>query len=312
MFNCKPVAYNESMDALPFSLESLRCFVEAARLLNFRAAARAVALTPAALGQRIRQLEEQLDCKLFHRTTRNVTLTQEGLALRPYAERVLSMAKQCVSAARGELAPPDVDLVMGTRHELGLSWVVPMMGELEQRFPTVTMHLYFGSGSHLLSRVRALEIDCAITSTRLMDPKLAGFQLHREDYVFVASPSLLREKPLDSTSDASSHTLVDINETHPLFRYWRDAPDGVADLSFGKVRVMGTIEAVYAMVIRGQGCAVLPRYFVAADLEAGNLTTLFPDAEPLHDYFRLVFRADDPRRSLYEALAKAMGEYPLK
>jgi DNA-binding transcriptional LysR family regulator len=71
------------------SLESLHCFAEAARLLNFRAAARAVALTPAALGQRIRQLEEQLGAPLFHRTTRKVVLTQAGLSLQPYARRAL-------------------------------------------------------------------------------------------------------------------------------------------------------------------------------------------------------------------------------
>ena len=52
------------------SIESLRCFVEAARQLNFRSAARLVGLTPAALGQRIRQLEELWETALFVRTTR--------------------------------------------------------------------------------------------------------------------------------------------------------------------------------------------------------------------------------------------------
>jgi hypothetical protein len=69
--------------SVPPSFESLRCFVEAARLLNFRAAARAVALTPAALGQRIAQLEAQIGQTLFHRTTRRVTLSEAGLAPPP-------------------------------------------------------------------------------------------------------------------------------------------------------------------------------------------------------------------------------------
>jgi len=67
------------------SIESLRCFTAAAKLLNFRAAARSVALTPAAFGQRIKQLEEQLGTSLFHRTTRSVRLTESGLALLPAA-----------------------------------------------------------------------------------------------------------------------------------------------------------------------------------------------------------------------------------
>src|SRR5688572_16866438 len=115
------------------ALDSLRCFVEAARLLNFRAAARAVALTPAALGQRIRQLEEQVGTRLFHRTTRSVVLTEPGLALVPYAQRALASAADCLRAGRGEVGPSALELVVGTRHELGLSWLTPILPDLEAR-----------------------------------------------------------------------------------------------------------------------------------------------------------------------------------
>src|SRR5262249_19617124 len=60
-------------------LDSLRCFAEAARLLSFSAAARAVGLTPAALGGRIARLETDVGAPLFLRTTRHVALTQAGL-----------------------------------------------------------------------------------------------------------------------------------------------------------------------------------------------------------------------------------------
>src|SRR6188508_2429305 len=106
------------------SVTALRCFVQAARLLNFRAAARAVALTPAALGQRIRQLEDQVGAPLFHRTTRKVVLTQAGLALLPFAKKTLDDAADCLRAGRGEVGPPPLDLTVGTRHELGMSWLV--------------------------------------------------------------------------------------------------------------------------------------------------------------------------------------------
>ena len=80
-------------------LDSLRCFVEAARYLNFRAASRAVGLSPAALGQRIRALEEQLDVSLFNRTTRKVELTEAGLAMLQPAQRPLEAAQHCAAAA---------------------------------------------------------------------------------------------------------------------------------------------------------------------------------------------------------------------
>ena len=69
------------------SVDSLRCFCAAAKFLNFRAAARAVALTPAAFGQRIKQLEDQLGAQLFVRTTRSVRLSAAGLSLVPVAQR---------------------------------------------------------------------------------------------------------------------------------------------------------------------------------------------------------------------------------
>ena len=76
-------------------LESLRCFVAAAELLNFRAAARQVALSPAALSQRIRSIEEQLQTPLFQRTTRRVHLTAAGLSLYPVAKKTLESAAEC-------------------------------------------------------------------------------------------------------------------------------------------------------------------------------------------------------------------------
>src|SRR5688572_16280070 len=130
--------------------DSLRCFVEAARLLSFRATGRVVGLTPAAVGQRIQKLEEQLGVKLFHRTTRTVVLTEAGLSVLPYAERALDAGAACARAARGELGPPAMELTLGTRHELGLSWIVPMLPQLRAAHPGVTLHLYFGSGPDLL------------------------------------------------------------------------------------------------------------------------------------------------------------------
>ena len=82
--------------------DSLRCFVAAARLLNFRAAARVVGLTPAALGQRIAQLEDQLGRPLFHRSSRRVALADAGLAFLPAAERALEGLGEALRAGRGE------------------------------------------------------------------------------------------------------------------------------------------------------------------------------------------------------------------
>jgi len=298
------------MTDLP-DLESLRCFVHAAKLLNFRAASRVVGLTPAALGQRIRKLEEGFGVQLFDRNTRRVVLTQAGLALLPAAHEALDKAAACARAARGLAGPAPIDLMLGTRHELGLSWVLPTMADLRESHPEITFHLYFGSGPDLELRVRSHQIDCAISSRRLTDPKLDSFRVHPEYYVFVGSPKLLEVTPLEAIEDARNHNLIDTHGELPLFKYWRDAPGGNDSLSFRKLLRMGTIAAIRQLVVDGEGVAVLPLYLVQTDLAAGTLRAIMTDVEPRHDWFRLIFRADDPQRALFSELAEEFKKRPL-
>ncbi len=292
------------------SVDSLRCFCAAAKFLNFRAASRAVALTPAAFGQRIKQLEDQLGAQLFVRTTRSVRLSTAGLSLLPAAQRALSSMEDCTRAVAATGLPP-MDIVVGTRHELGLSWVLPLIDELKALHPSIELHLYFGSGADLVNRVRMMQLDCAITSTRLGDPKLEGLRLHREDYVFVGAPGLLDRVPFTKNEDAAKHTLIEMDDDLPLFRYWRDAPKGTS-LAFGKLARFGTIEAIRQRVLAGAGVGVVPKYVVQRDLEAKRLRTILPKVVPQHDYFRLVVRADDARRSVFEGLAQSLASFPLQ
>ena len=292
-------------------LDSLRCFVEAARFLSFRAAARAVALTPAAVGQRIRQLEEIVGKPLFTRTSRQVALTEAGLALLPHARDALAVAERCVRAGRGELGPEPQEIVLGTRHELGMSWVLPLLPKLRARHPGVTFHLYFGSGVDLLGRVRSLDVQLAIGSMRVADPRITTLPLHPERYVFVASPRLLRRVPLDRPSDAKRHTLLDVSLAMPLFSYLSEAPGG-SELTFEKTLALGTGAAVRALALAGEGVAVLPEYFVARDLGARRLKRILPRQRILEDSFRVYFRGDDPRRALFESLAETLRREPLR
>lgn len=299
------------MDALP-SIENLRCFDAAVRAKTFRAAARMVALSPAALGQRIRQLEEQLGETLFQRTSRSVRLTRAGEALVPAARRCLEDAAACADAVRSDGALAPVELTIGTRLELGMSWLVPAISVLEKRLPHVGINLYFGSGPDLMSRVRAGVLDCAITSSRLPDATLAGQVLHEERYVFVGTPKLLAERPLTRRPQASEHTLLDIDPELPLFRYFRDAPSNRGNLEFGNYRWLGLGAAIKTRVLADAGVAVLPEYMVQRELDRGRLRRLFPNVAPLVDHFRLVHRSDDARERSFSSIAEVLGSLPIR
>ena len=222
------------------------------------------------------------------------------------------MTDACLRAGRGETGPPPQDLVLGTRHELGMSWIVPMLPSLRRRHPQLTIHLYFGSGRDILQQLRDGQLDGAVTSSRLDDPGLVGLPLHREDYVFVGAPALLRETPLRRPADAARHTLLDERSALPLYAYWRDSVGGGDRLAFGRFVYLGTIAAIRAAALAGDGIAVLPKYLIGPDLAAGRLAEVLPRVRPLHDFFRLIFRSDDPRRSLYQAIAATMSSSPLR
>jgi DNA-binding transcriptional LysR family regulator len=83
-------------------------------------------------------------------------------------------------------------------------------------------------------------------------------------------------------------------------------------IEFREVLRVGTIAAIRLLALEGQGVAVLPEFFVARDLRAGELVEICPEVAPLTDFLRLVFRADDPRRSLYTALATTMSSMQLQ
>jgi LysR family transcriptional regulator, glycine cleavage system transcriptional activator len=294
-------------------MENLRCFVAAAETLNFRAAAKAVALTPAALGQRVRQLEDEVGHALFARTTRSVALTAAGLAMLPEARRTLAAADTCLRAARGDLGPSPSELLVGTRYELGMSWLVPQLPRLSKARPDLTLHLYVSYGADLLLRVRTREIDCAVLSVRFSDPALDALPLHREDYLFVASRALLEKRALSRPEHAAQHTLIDASAELPLFHYWREEAGAMgAGLQFARVLRMGTLAVIEHLVLRGDGVAVLPKYLVEKRVKSGTLRVVFPKVRPACDHFRLVFRADDARRPDYEALARLLLEAPLR
>ncbi|MEM6996257.1 MAG: LysR family transcriptional regulator [Myxococcota bacterium] len=293
------------------SIDQLESFVTAARLLNFRAAAKVVGLSPAAFGQRIQALEDLMEVRLFRRTTRSVALTVAGLRLLPEAKACLAAVDSCARVLAEDDLPP-VELTLGTRFELGVSWMVPALTHLEKAHPNVKLNLYFGASDDLIARLRGHAIDCMLSSVRLADASLSAESLHPEHYVFVGQRRLLDRTPFTRPAQASRHCLIDIDATLPLFRYFADAAGGAHRFAFGRQRWVGLGAAMERLILDGHGVGVLPRYMVAGALERGTLVPLFPRTRIGADEFRLVFRRDDPRAAVHRALAETLRALPLR
>ncbi|MEL6343979.1 MAG: LysR family transcriptional regulator [Myxococcota bacterium] len=293
-------------------LDSLRCFVVAAEKRHFRLAARTVGLSPAAFSDRIKRLEASMDAILFDRTTRSVALTASGERLLPEARRCLAQAQVCMEAVADPDRQPPYSLLIGTRFELGLSWIVPALTPLNRMRPERTLGLSFGQSVDLMARLRASELDAFVSSSRLTRSGLRYATLHPERYVFVGEPECIAERPIDGPADAAAHTLIDATPSLPLFRYLLDGLGQTSDWPFENIEHLGTIAAIRHRVRDGHGVAVLPEYFVRPDLETGRLVQLMPEAPMREDAFRLIWRAGDPNTEKLRALADDLRTFPLR
>ena len=289
---------------------SLQCFLAAASLGSFRRAAELVALSPAAFSDRIQRLEEDVGAKLFARSPRQVRLLPAGERLRPLAEDALAALDRCRAGLSS--TPTPYTITLGTRFELGLSWLVPALGDLAASRPERTLHLAFGAGQDLLARLLDGAVDAVVLSTRLADPRLSYATLHREDYTFVASPSRVGDRRVQRAGDVMHEVLLDTAAGLPLFGYVRDATQPEEVWRFGAVELLGTIAAVRARALEGAGLAVLPTYFVQPDLDAGHLVAVAPDIPVLADAFRLVWRSGTGLDERMAQLADELRDRPLR
>jgi LysR family transcriptional regulator, glycine cleavage system transcriptional activator len=287
-------------------LESLRCFITAADTLNFRAAAARVALSPGAFSDRIRRLEADLGTPLFHRTTRSAGLTPAGVLLLPRARQLLDDAVACRAVVQGDLAPVPFELVIGTRFELGLSWLTPALGTLERARPERTVHLYMADTPDLTARVLRGDVDAVVYSARLTSARLSYATLHAELYAFVATTPCIAHP-----DDAAAQTLLDVSADLPLFRYFLDAWPSGEPWRFARHQYLGGIGGIRMRVLEGAGVGVLPRYFVGEDLAAGRLVELMPDVTLKSDAFRMVWRTGHRHDEELRRLADALRTRPL-
>src|SRR5689334_19389538 len=120
-------------------LNSLPCFEAAARLLNFSQAAEELNVTPGAISRAIKNLEEQLDVRLFERGTRAVKLTAVG---EPYARAVRESLEQLAAATQSATARrSDTTLNVSTSDGFAGRWLVPRLYRFHRKHAEIDVRV---------------------------------------------------------------------------------------------------------------------------------------------------------------------------
>lgn len=258
------------------NLEGLPIFVRAVREGSFSAAARALGLTPSAVSKQIGRLEDQLAVRLFNRTTRRLSLTEEGAAFYERTSRILTDledAAAAVSSLRG-VARGRLRVTMPIAY--GVTHLLPKLPDFLARHPEMTLEIDLND--RIVNMIEE-GFDVAVRVGELQDSSLIGRRLAANRRVLAAAPAYLagRAAPQDPQGLAGHNCLI---YTYRAQRHdWHLVDAAGAETV---VTIAGSIETNNSMMLRaaalaGLGVVLLPLWIIGPDLKAGRLQRLLPD-----------------------------------
>src|SRR5437764_9866561 len=124
-------------------LQHLVSFVQTAEHGSFSAAARVLGLTPAGVGKNVARLEAHLGVRLFHRSTRRLSLTEKGERFLAQVNGPLASLQGAMAAGSGVDEIPAGTLKVSMGHAFGRSFLVPLLGEFIARYPRIIPDWHF-------------------------------------------------------------------------------------------------------------------------------------------------------------------------
>lgn len=255
-------------------LEAWAIFASVVDHRSFSGAADAIGVSKATVSKAVTRLEEKLGQSLFHRTSRRLTLTENGKALAEHAARILGEAMAAEEAARDAATAPAGLVRMTAPMTLGLMHLTDIVADFLAQNPAVEIDLQLTDAK---VDIVAEGFDIAIRIANLPGSSLRARSLGPISTHVVAAPSYLAEHgmPTHPAQLGEHRCLAYTNVSGP----WRFlGPDG-AEVG---VRPTGPLrsnsgDALLPTLRRGLGIGLLPDFIVGPDLAKGTLVAILPE-----------------------------------
>lgn len=290
------------------SLDLINSFASAARQASFAKAARELALSPSAVAKNVARLEAQLGLRLFHRTTRQVTLSQDGQELFARCQHILDEVAALDEAVAGANAGPRGTLRIDMPVTYGRQVVLPQLMKLVARHPELKIDARFSD--HVVDIVKD-GLDAAVRIGSLVDSGLVGRMFDQQVIKTFASPAYLARHGTPASPDQlASHRCV-------LFRLPSSGRDRPWQFRLGRRDFsvlpesglrLGDGEAVVQAAVAGLGLVQAPTYMADAEAKRGRLVEVLARYQPAATPISLVYPSHRhiPQRVrvLSEALAR--------
>ena len=261
-------------------------FVQVAETRSFVGAGRLLGISASAVGKSIGRLEDKLGVRLFHRSTRSVTLTAEGVMFLERSKRILAE----IEAAEQEL----VSTAEAPRGKLKVSLplvsalVLPVLAGFMRDYPQVELDLDFTD-----RQVDVIDegFDAVLRVGEPKDSRLASRKLGHFRRLLVGSPAYFAGRgvpvvPADLAAHACLHYRYPSSgriEQWPL--------TGAAGLALPTAMICNNIETRLCFALQGLGVAYLPDFAVREALAAGTLVSVLDDFLDASASFRILWPA---------------------
>ena len=281
-------------------LHALRAFEAAARHLHFARAAAELHLTPTAISHQVRQLEDILRVKLFHRHPRPIRLTAEGAALFPALRESFDRIAGAVDEISGLEA--ERPLTVSVTVAFASLWLMRRLPDLRAR----TGLSLAVEADNRPADLSGAGVDFAVRYALQAAPEGRWLPLFEDRLIPVCAPDLLRRHPVEADADILRLPLIAYRwtqdaEASPSWRRWSReaglggvAPEAAQHFS----------EEITAMdaALAGQGAALASSVLAGAALADGRLARL-SEADLPGRTFWAAARADHPRLADVERFA---------
>lgn len=259
-------------------LNALRVFDAAARHLSFTRAADELSVTPAAVGQQIRTLEDMLGTVLFRRMTRNLELTEEGLRSLPALREGFARIEEAVAIMQA--GQGDERLTIAAPRDFIAKWLAPRLAVLQAATPARQFVLLPADD---VVDFGAANLDAAVIFGIMpAEEELSGKLIAPESFVLVAAPAMAAGAKLPS--EVAALPLIEQPSAG-----WRGWFEGEGIQMPGRAGCLSVADAGLAIdaAASGFGIARVPMTLAAGDIAAGRLAVVM-QPKPCDEAYWLV------------------------
>lgn len=259
-------------------IADLRIFLAVAAAGSLSAAARQLNIGPMQASRRLAVLEQELGVRLFHRTTRSVSLTAEGEAFFPYAN-TMSEAEE---SARGALSPSHASasgtLKLTAPSVFGQSIILPFLPALLEQHPDLRIDLDL---SDRVLDIVGQGLDLALRIATLEDSELVARRIAANPRIICAAPAYLRRHGVPARlADLEAHRCIVL---HSVPR-WPVVVDGELQRRRVEARfATSSVDAVRTATLQGLGLAMLTYWDVHEQLRNGELVAVVLEDAAMED-----------------------------